>query len=168
MRSWTRKLAFWLTGHAPPTRLPLPTPRFAGIQAAASSWRLSERNHEAAWSWRPSRWCQQASRVTAAQTAQRLLPEAWDCRRQVRSGSPGGPTTSCCKVKFRVEQSTSKKAATKALVRRTEGCSIKSGRRWGVNRGLSASASHTAVNSCPLSSESDAVGPGGPCRRQLR
>ena len=58
-----RKLAFWLTGHAPPTRLPRPTPRFAGMQAAASSWRLGWRNHEAAWSPRHSRWWQQASRV---------------------------------------------------------------------------------------------------------
>ena len=140
MRSWTRKLAFWLTGHAPPTRLPLPTPRFAGIQAAASSWRLSERNHEAAWLQRLSRWCQQASRVAAAQTAQRLLPEAWDCRRQVRSGMPGGPTTACCKVKSRVGQSCRaidvEKAATKALVRRAQGCSKKVGVVGGVNRGL--------------------------------
>eukprot|EP00964_Phaeocystis_antarctica_P163210 scaffold138977_cov187-Phaeocystis_antarctica.AAC.1 len=72
------------TGHAPPARLPLPMPRFASIQAAASSWRLGWRNYEAAWSRRPSRWCQHASRVAAAQTTQRLLPEAWDCRRQVR------------------------------------------------------------------------------------
>ena len=90
-------------GHAPPARLPRPTPRFAGMQAAASSWRLGWRNHEAAWSRRLSPWCQQASRVAAVQTAQRLLPEAWDCRRQVRSGRPEGPTTASCKV-FEVEQ----------------------------------------------------------------
>eukprot|EP00964_Phaeocystis_antarctica_P134134 scaffold98368_cov61-Phaeocystis_antarctica.AAC.3 len=45
------------------------TLRFAGMQAAASSRRLGWRSHEAAWSRRPSRWCQHASRVAAAQTA---------------------------------------------------------------------------------------------------
>eukprot|EP00964_Phaeocystis_antarctica_P138819 scaffold103466_cov54-Phaeocystis_antarctica.AAC.5 len=73
-------------------------PRFASIEAAASSWRLGWRDHEAAWSRRPSRWWQQASRVAAAQTAQGLLPEAWDCRRQVRSGRSGGPTTAWSSV----------------------------------------------------------------------
>ena len=85
------------TGHVPPARLPTPTPRFAGMQAAASSWRLGWRNHEAAWSQHLSRRCQHASRVAAVQTAQRLLLEAWDCRRQVRSGRLGGPTTAFCK-----------------------------------------------------------------------
>ena len=92
-----------LTGHAPPTRLPRPTPRFAGM-AAASSRRLGWRNHEAAWSRRPSRtrWCSHANRVAAEDQAQyvarlnnrrrKLQPKRWyaglslQCGKVVRGG----------------------------------------------------------------------------------
>eukprot|EP00964_Phaeocystis_antarctica_P072960 scaffold44741_cov58-Phaeocystis_antarctica.AAC.1 len=74
---------------APPEQPPRPVLRFASIQAAAS-WRLGWRNHEAAWSRRPSCW-RYASHVAVAQTATRPLPrEESDCRRRV-SGRPGAP-----------------------------------------------------------------------------
>ena len=79
-------MAALLTGHAPPEQPPRPVLRFASIQAAAS-WGLGWRDHEAAWSRRPSRW-RHARHVAAAQAATRVLPE--ECRRRV-GGRPGAP-----------------------------------------------------------------------------
>ena len=64
------------TDRAPPTRLPRPTPRFAGMQAAASSRRLGWWNHEAAWSRRPSR-CGVSTQVASLRRRQPCSDKAF-------------------------------------------------------------------------------------------
>eukprot|EP00964_Phaeocystis_antarctica_P150963 scaffold118496_cov51-Phaeocystis_antarctica.AAC.2 len=64
------------TDRAPSTRLPRPTPRFAGMQAAASSRRLGWRNHEAAWSRRPSR-CGVSTQVASLRRRQPCSDKAF-------------------------------------------------------------------------------------------